>query len=77
MYIIYIPIDLSVILHTTESVMALYPIYKPLAHKKNSHNCLSDSENFFPFISFYFSYMVVITAAVLASTLVNGPNAAQ
>ena len=73
MYIIYIHIDLSIIFHTTEVVMALYSIYKPLAPKKKYiHNCLSDSENFFLFFSFYFSCMVAITAAVLASTLVNG-----
>ena len=40
--------------------------------KKYIHNCLSDSENSFLFFSFYFSCMVAITAAVLASTLVNG-----
>ena len=40
--------------------------------KKHIHNCLSDSENSFLFFSFYFSCMVAITAAVLASTLVNG-----
>ena len=34
MYIIYIHIDLSVILRTTEAVMALHSIYKPLAPKK-------------------------------------------
>ena len=45
MYIIYIHIDLSIILHTTEAVMALHSIYKPLAPKKYIHNCLSDSEN--------------------------------
>ena len=72
MYIIYIHIDLSIILHITEAVMALHSIYKPLAHKKYIHNCLSDSENSFLFFSFYFSCMVAITAAVLASTLVNG-----
>ena len=33
--IIYIHIDLSIILHTTEAVMALHSIYKPLAPKKN------------------------------------------
>ena len=71
-YIIYIHIDLSVMLHSTEAVMALHLIYKPLAHKKNIHNCLSDSKNSFLFFSFYFSCMVAITAAVLASTLVNG-----
>ena len=71
MYIIYLHIDLSVILHTTEAVMALHSIYKPLA-PKNIHTCLSDSENSFHFFSFYFSCMVAITAAVLASTLVNG-----
>ena len=72
MYIIYTHIDLSIILHTTEAVMALHSIYKPLAPKKYIHNCLSDSENSFLFFSFYFSCMVAITAAVLASTLVNG-----
>ena len=72
MYIIYIHIDLLIILHTTEAVMALHSIYKPLALKKNIHNCLSDSENSFLFFSFYFSCMVAITASVLASTLVNG-----
>ena len=74
MYIIYIHIGLSIILHTTEAVMALHSIYKPLAPKKKIyiHNCLSDSENSFLFFSFYFSCMVAITAAVLASTLVNG-----
>ena len=73
MYIIYIHIDLSIILHTTEAVMALHSIYnKPLAPKKYIHNCLSDSENSFLFFSFYFSCMVAITAAVLVSTLVNG-----
>ena len=40
--------------------------------KKYIHNCLSDSENSFLFFSFYLSCMVAITAAVLASTLVNG-----
>ena len=34
MYIIYLHIDLSIILHTTEAVMALHSIYKPLAPKK-------------------------------------------
>ena len=73
MYIIYIHIDLSIIIHTTEIVMALHSIYKPLAPKKiYIHNCLSDSENSFLFFSFYFSCMVAITAAVLASTFVNG-----
>ena len=73
MYIIYIHIDLSIILHTTEAVMALHSIYKPLVPKKKYiHNCLSDSKNSFLFFSFYFSCMVAITAAVLASTLVNG-----
>ena len=72
MYIIYIHIDLSVILKTTEAVMALHSIYKPLGPKKIIHNCLSDLENSFLFLSFYFSCMVAITAAVLASTLVNG-----
>ena len=66
-------IDLSIILHTTEVVMTLHSIYKPLPPKKiYIHNCLSDSENSFLFFSFYFSCMVAITAAVLASTLVNG-----
>ena len=73
MNIIYIHIDLSIILHTTEAVMALHSIYKPLAPKKKYiHNCLSDSENSFLFFLFYFSCMVAITAAVLAGTLVNG-----
>ena len=72
MYIIYIHIDLSIILHTTEAVMALHSIYKALAPKKIYPHCLSDSENSFLFFSFYFSCMVAITAAVLASTLVNG-----
>ena len=50
--------QLSIILHTTEAVMALHSIYKPLAHKKKYiHNCLSDSENSFLFFSFYFSCM--------------------
>ena len=35
MYIIYLHINLSVILHTTEAVMALHSIYKPLAPKNN------------------------------------------
>ena len=72
MYIIYIPIDLSVILHTTEAIMSLHSIYKTLAPKQNIHNCLSDSENSFLFFSLYFSCMVAITTAVLTSTLVNG-----
>ena len=74
MNIIYIHIDLSIILHTTEAVMALHSIYKPLAPKKNISTtvCMSDSENSFPFFSFYFSCMMAITAAVLAGTLVNG-----
>ena len=73
MKIIYIHIDLSIILRTTEAVMALHSIYKPLAPKKKYiHNCLSDSENSFIFFSFYFSCMVAITAAVLAGILVNG-----
>ena len=72
MYIIYINNDVLIILHTTEAVMALHSIHKPLAPKKYIHNCLSNSENSFLFFSFYFSCMVAITAAVLASTLVNG-----
>ena len=71
MNIIYIHIDLSIILHTTEAVMALHSIDKPLAPKK-IYPQLSDSENSFLFFSFYFSCMVAITAAVLAGTLVNG-----
>ena len=73
MYIIYIHIDLSIIIHTTEVVMALHSIYKLLAPKKiYIHNCPSDSENSFLLFSFYFSCMMAITATVLASTLVNG-----
>ena len=33
-YHLYIYIDLSIIFHTTEAVMALHSIYKPLAPKK-------------------------------------------
>ena len=40
--IIYIHIDLSIILHTTEAVMALQTIYKPLALKKNIYPQLSE-----------------------------------
>ena len=36
MYIIYTHIDLSVILHTTEAVMAFHLLNKPLAPKKIS-----------------------------------------
>ena len=74
MYIIYIHIDLSVILHTTEALITLHSINKPLPSppKNNIHNCLSNSENSFLLFSFYFSCMVAITTAVLAITLVNG-----
>ena len=33
-HLYFFPIDLSIILHTTEAVMALHSIYKPLAPKK-------------------------------------------
>ena len=53
--------------------MTLHFIYKPMAvFKKYIHNCLSDSENSFLLFFFHFNLMVAITAAVLASTLVNG-----
>ena len=75
MNIIYIHIDLSIILRTTEAAKLSWRFIQSINHwplKKYIHNCLSDSENSFLFFSFYFSCMVAITAAVLAGTLVNG-----
>ena len=46
MYIIYIHIDLSIILHITEAVMALHSIYKPLAPVADIDDTRSDLDSF-------------------------------
>ena len=53
--------------YTTEVDMTLHFIYKLLASLKKIY-----TQNYFLFFSFHFNFMVSITAAVLASTLVNG-----